>query len=44
MFAVMGYQKMNLSLGRSLLNSWRHLNRDGLPIFDARFRSAVIAH
>jgi SAM-dependent methyltransferase len=42
MFAVMGYQTTNEDLERSLLNTGRHLNRDGLLIFDAWFGPAVI--
>ena len=42
MFAVMGYQITNERLESSLLNTWRHLNRDGLLIFDAWFGPAVI--
>ena len=42
MFAVMGYQTTNEHLESSLLNTWRHLNRDGLLIFDAWFGPAVI--
>ena len=43
MLAVMGYQTTNEDLERSLLNAWRHLNNDGLLIFDAWFGPAVIA-
>lgn len=43
MFAVMGYQTTNERLESSLLNIWRHLDREGLLIFDAWFGPAVIA-
>ena len=43
MFAVMGYQTTNEALEKALLNTAKHLNPDGLLIFDAWFGPAVIA-
>ena len=43
MFAVMGYQTTNAAVESALLNTAKHLNPDGLLIFDAWFGPAVIA-
>lgn len=42
MFAVMGYQTSNEALERALINARRHLNIEGLLIFDGWFGPAVI--
>ncbi len=43
MFAVVGYQTTNEALESALLNAAKHLNPDGLLIFDAWFGPTVIA-
>ncbi len=43
MFAVMGYQTANDVLESALVNAAKHLNPNGLLIFDAWFGPAVIA-
>jgi len=43
MFAVMGYQTTNKALESAFCNAAKHLNSDGLLIFDAWFGPAVIA-
>ncbi|MGD0170544.1 MAG: methyltransferase domain-containing protein [Halobacteriota archaeon] len=43
MFAVMGYQTTNEALESALRNAAKHLNPDGLLIFDAWFGPAVLA-
>jgi SAM-dependent methyltransferase len=43
MFAVMGYQITNEGFQSALHNSWRHLNQNGLLIFDVWFGPAVIS-
>jgi len=42
MFAVMGYQTANETLEAALTNTRKHLNEDGLLIFDGWFGPAVL--
>jgi SAM-dependent methyltransferase len=42
MFAVMGYQTANKTLEATLMNTRKHLNEDGLLLFDGWFGPAVL--